>query len=1023
VKSIQAPLVREHVLSEGEIAALVAARLAAQGFAPAGMDPLQDALAAIFTRYCGILVQRLNQVPESHHQAFIDMLNATPMPAAPAWVPLTFKAAGSVQNFSAVVEKFTQVSASGKDGAGAVMFETVKDLPLARAELVRAVAADGQRRVHADVSSMISPDGAAGSPYPVSSEAVPLERALHIGQPAIIGVSGINRLRLGIELEDGPVQPAQPQGTRIQWGIRDEKGFFPLQPEVDTTRGLSCSGEVVFSPPEKWPGWMIGAETLPWLTCRLYQSRSLHDDAASGSVPGSGSAGSGPADSSPVVSIRRIEITGCFIAEHEKMDGVFHGGIPLDTSMDFFPLGERPRFGEVFYVRSESFARARTHAVLDIRLTNPAGAPDSPIPAVSRVGNPQLRWEGYTERGWVRLECSDGTLSLTQDGKVDLLIPDDAVPAMVNAARGGWVRARLASGHYAGDQPAAVGGWPSVNPPSIAKLSLSSFSELGPFPPEYLIVESDLEYREVDPLPAQPFNPFPAPGKDGLLLYLALAARSAVELAGRTVSLYAVPGGGDIRLSCAGRPDALPLPRWQVRGASGWNDCTVTDLTQGFRIPGIVELQFPEDISLWERSVLDPRRRFFWLRLVWNGPVRPAPDRQPGFPHPDLPRRLLLNTVLAAQTIRLENEILGSSNGRPNQVFHALRRPIIGKLALEVCEVREARMAMDEWGAVHSRQEWFRAPGSAGIPASAGETWITWVTWIEVEDFSVSSSGSPHYVVDRRTGSIRFGDGRHGRIPPSGANNIRLREYHTGGGARGNVAAGAITQLHTTIPYVEAVMNAEAAAGGQDQEDKEALRRRAAAQIRHRGRAICMDDYADLARMASPLVAHARCIPGEDLPRDSLEGRPEPSMIGVIIVPGKAEPRPRPSFELLRTVKAFLDDRRPIGVDMIVTGPEYVSIAVIMEIAWCADASRAGAIVECETRLNRFLHPLTGGLDGQGWRFGQQPHASDIYPVIAAIGGLDHIRSLELHSEEERPGLLAAGIFLVCAGRHEVSLC
>jgi hypothetical protein len=122
-------------------------------------------------------------------------------------------------------------------------------------------------------------------------------------------------------------------------------------------------------------------------------------------------------------------------------------------------------------------------------------------------------------------------------------------------------------------------------------------------------------------------------------------------------------------------------------------------------------------------------------------------------------------------------------------------------------------------------------------------------------------------------------------------------------------------------------------------------------------------------------------------------------------------------------VRAFLDDRRPIGVDLSVLGPEYVGISVIMEITWLADRSSSDAAAECEKRLNCFLHPVTGGSDGQGWRFGQLPHASDIYPLLAGIDGLDHIRSLELRSEEERPGLLEAGNFLVCAGRHEVSLC
>jgi hypothetical protein len=1006
MSAVQAPLVREQVLTEEEIAALVTARLEAQGFAQAGIDPLKDALAAIFARYCGILVQRLNRVPESHHQAFIDMLGVTPVPATPAWVPLTFKAVSSAQNFSAVVGKSTQVSASGKDGP--VIFETVKDLQLARAELVRAVAIDMRRSVQVDVSGMISPASAPWSTCLVSSDSVLLERALHIGNSSIIGTAGISRLRLGIELER---VSALPPGTYIQWGIRGEKSFFPLQPEVDTTQGLTCNGEVVFSPPENWPRWTAGEEALPWLTCRLFRDNQDNPDTASGIVTGSSLA-----SSRSLVSIKRIEITGCFIADNMKMEGAFHGGIPLDTSMDFFPLGERPRFGEVFYVRSESFARAGARVVLDIRLTNPAGSPDSPIPAVSRAGNPQLHWEGYTERGWVPLECADGTLSLTQDGEIDLLIPDDVIPAVVNAAKGGWVRARLAGGHYAGDQPGAAGGWPSVNPPSIAAVSLSSFSELGPLHPDRLAIESDLEYRPVDLSGTQPFNPFPVPAEEGLVLYLALAACSEAEVAGRTASLYAVPAGGDIQSSCRNRPDGLALLRWQVRGASGWNDCTATDLTRGFSAPGIIELRFPNDISRWSRSVLDPHQKFFWLRLVWNDGDQPTANPRSCYPHPDLPRRLLLNTVLATQTTRLENEILGSSNGRSNQIFHALHRPIIGKLALEVREAYEVRTVKNE-----PQQEWRQMASSTGASASVASE--IWVTWTEVEDFSASSSSSRHYIVDRRTGSIRFGDGRNGYIPPSGANNLRLREYHTGGGTRGNVPAEAITQLHTTIPYVEAVTNPEAAAGGKDQEDKDALRCRAAAQLRHRNRAICADDYADLARMASPMVAYARCITGEDLACAPAKRRMEAGMISVIILPDSVEPQPRPSFDLLRTVKAFLDDRRPIGVDLSVLGPAYVSISVIVEIAWLADRSSNDAAAECEKRLNRFLHPVTGGSDGRGWRFGQRPHASDIYPLLAGINGLDHIRSLELRSEEEHPGLLAAGNFLVCAGQHEVRLC
>ena len=84
--------------------------------------------------------------------------------------------------------------------------------------------------------------------------------------------------------------------------------------------------------------------------------------------------------------------------------------------------------------------------LLDIKLTNPSGAIESPLPPVSKKGNPKLRWEGHTERGWVALICTDGTFSLTQDGNIEFQVPADAKSAMINGTSGGWIRARLTGG-------------------------------------------------------------------------------------------------------------------------------------------------------------------------------------------------------------------------------------------------------------------------------------------------------------------------------------------------------------------------------------------------------------------------------------------------------------------------------------------------------------------------------------------------------------------------------------------------
>ncbi len=307
------------------------------------------------------------------------------------------------------------------------------------------------------------------------------------------------------------------------------------------------------------------------------------------------------------------------------------------------------------------------------------------------------------------------------------------------------------------------------------------------------------------------------------------------------------------------------MPSWQAHTTSGWSGCKVNDSTRGLRSPGIVEVRTPDGMSSWHDSVLDPDQQFFWLRIVWQ----PADVDQLPHPFSLVPQRLLLNTVLASQTLKLTDELLGSSNGRPRQIFYTLHKPIIGTPTLQVREPVIKTKEQEDQGleAAHSHS------GAIAIRrAQANEEWIGWT---EVADFSNSDSRSRHYILDRLTGSVRFGDGINGDIPPSGANNIRMHEYHTGGGQRGNRPPATVTQLHTTIPYIESVTNHQPAAGGQDQESFESLNRGAATLLRHRDRAVSIGDYADLAVRASPEVARAKCVSACDVRywrRQSIDG-------------------------------------------------------------------------------------------------------------------------------------------------------
>src|SRR4029077_8171553 len=106
-----------------------------------------------------------------------------------------------------------------------------------------------------------------------------------------------------------------------------------------------------------------------------------------------------------------------------------------------------------------------------------------------------------------------------------------------------------------------------------------------------------------------------------------------------------------------------------------------------------------------------------------------------------------------------------------------------------------------------------------------------WVTWDRRESLlydlgpdgrlRLSTPGERVSRLDRDsvgTATVRFGgDGRFGRLPPKGTANVRA-SYFAGGGAIGNVPAGAIRDALTPIANLFQVTNLTAAVGGADAE-------------------------------------------------------------------------------------------------------------------------------------------------------------------------------------------------------------
>jgi len=574
---------------------------------------------------------------------------------------------------------------------------------------------------------------------------------------------------------------------------------------------------------------------------------------------------------------------------------------------------------------------------------------------------------------------------------VSITLPDPIAPTSVNGEERYWLRGRLARGSY--------GTAATVAPPVIKALSFTPVVvPQTEAPATACLSYNDFAYTDYTTAAATvqgpTFAPFTPTADTEPALYLGFDRPFDT----RPATLYLQvepPRPEEVAAEQLAEIDPATLAQltWEYGSPTGWRPLGALDETQALSGRGLVQFIGPGDLV--------PRRSFgqtlSWLRLRW---------RRGAFPLPPRLRRILLNTTWAAQVATVGNEILGSSNGNPSQMFTTAQTPVQPGQQVLVRE-RERPTPAEEQALV--AQE-----GADAVTVTldaAGQPDEIWVRWHAVPDFYQSSTRDRHYTVDALTGDIRFGDGSYGMIPPQGQNNIRVT-YRTGGGEQGNRDTGTIVELKSGVPYLDDVTNHEPAQGGAPREPIERLQARGPRVLRHRDRAVTAQDLEDLAAAASAEVARATAIvpsfspynlwldPRAPAPRP-MHAEADAGRMGVIVVPNAAAARPTPSLGLLRRVQAHLQERCCPTVDLWVAGPEWIAVTVEATVMPTSFEEADVVRERVRTALERFLHPLTGGPDGQGWAFGRKPHGSDLSALIEAVAGVDHVRTLSVSLQPE----------------------
>ncbi|MFC6088387.1 putative baseplate assembly protein [Saccharothrix lopnurensis] len=403
---------------------------------------------------------------------------------------------------------------------------------------------------------------------------------------------------------------------------------------------------------------------------------------------------------------------------------------------------------------------------------------------------------------------------------------------------------------------------------------------------------------------------------------------------------------------------------WEAWDGAGWSPCEVDrDTTGGFNQPGDVVLHVPASHAV---SVV-ARRRAGWLRCR---AVEPAPDR----PFYQRPPKLLAvtaatvgGTTTATHAEVVRGETVGVSEGVPGQRFPLARTPVVvgdGGLVVEVA-----------------------APGG-------------WERWHEVRSFADSGPDDRHVVLDRVGGVVLFGPAvrqpgggvrHHGAVPAKSA-AVRVPEYRTGGGPRGNVARGQLRVQRDPVPFVSSVTNRRPASGGVAGESVRDAALRGPLLLRTRDRAVTAEDYELLTREAAPEIGRVRCVPAG----------PGSAAVRVLVVPSVAADEGadfgalQPGAEVCERIERYLEERRCVGARVSVEPPFYQGVTVVARLNAAAGTPEEVLRTRAVRALYDYFNPVSGGPGGTGWPFGRPVQSGEVFAVLQRLPGVELVEEIKL---------------------------
>lgn len=1003
------------------------------------------ALLKIFTHMQEEIISRLNKVPEKNFTAFLEMIGLKLMPAQPAKAPVTFYLPENLSG-GVFIPAGTKVAADETEKHKVLNFETTNGIFATSAAIEHIYGVDPDN----DIIYRYTDDFLKGKEFlifktegnkeeansnDIDSYPNKQEHVLYLGHKELFNLKNTAM----IELNFGNSNIEQLKNFIWEfWGKNGE--LIPIERSNIKLGNDSLILTIVEPIGEK----EINGVKSSWIRCRADKvTKSL------------------------TLPINKIWIQKVGLADSQtiKPDIGFFNQIPLALNKDgtqdgtFYIFGQQPRLFDTFYIASQE-AFSKRNAKITITF----------IKTVKEIeikpDNVKLSWEYWNGTIWCALQPDDKELknfeSDNQGYSRDITFdcPLDIEEIEVNNVKNYWIRVRLVDGNYGQNQythvPAGKDSHNNDVPEHWEVISKFKAPIVNEISIHYSIDENkdlqtcfsynNLEYHYLaqESKKRTAFKLFTSLPEKNTILYFGFkdAFKKGnisifFSLEDQDHTLESRPkirwtywskapnlikdtiGTKEISLaSTIGISSGTELIFEETIGSETITETAFVDSPLSNEIIKLKEelnYEFTKDALVFKRSNLEVTDNTKYLTttgtLEFIGPSDQSKTHKFGIEsywlmgefinkgHEQLIKGIYPNTVWVEQVETIKDEILGSGDGEKNKSYSFFGVPVISP---EIWIRHKDIISENEEDtpAIEDIKE---------IKDDTGKTLEKWVRWKMVEDFVDSGPRSRHYTIDNAIGTVQFGDGEHGMIPPMGQDNIKAT-YKTGGGVLGNVGKSEIKTLKSSISGIDYITNHEPAEGGSDTELLSDIFERGPYLIKHRDRAVTKEDFERIAKAASSYIARTKCVIKEN-------------KVTVIVIPKGEEDKPEPSKGLMEIVRKSLLERSLnmiLEESLLITGPGYKEIKVKVDVI----PESIDQVIPLEKtvlkKLRDYLHPLKGGNEGTGWEFGRDVHISDVYALLEGIKGVDHVENLTLNSACEAAPV--EEYEMVCSGEHEITM-